>query len=435
VSIFFICGKPGGGKSYLGVAQICEELKDVKSTRFIVTNIALKLPELAEWCHKNCSHEVNLQERVRVLDEAQTGEFWTYEPNKRWKERKLFHTGEGKNRREYNVPDFDGRGETGTLYVIDEVHIHFGAREWQQTGTDCTWFLTQHRKLGCDVVFITQHPEQTDKALRRLAQEYMTVRNLSREPVLGFRAGNLFRYIRSLNSPHTPNAAPFETGFVRLKPEEYGRLYDTTAGVGIAGRVAPRSERRGRSLWWLMVPVILIIAFMWNMKSIVRFLSKHASNAVSAGIGGVMTNNGMRFTGSGTNQGANLFNVPRPELRKLRENESITPARYDIVTWSNKAELPPSVTRFEMVIRKGVPEWLGVLSNGRVICSETHKLARYTSFGIWEGTNFFVFQSYLDKTEDKVYYRGADEESPVDSKGTTPSAAAESEANIRKVIK
>ena len=43
--------------------------------------------------------------------------------------------------------------------------------------------------MKCDVCMVTQHVDQCDKALRRLAQEYMTVRNLSREPVMGFRLG------------------------------------------------------------------------------------------------------------------------------------------------------------------------------------------------------------------------------------------------------
>ena len=259
MSIFYICGKPGGGKSYVGVKQICEELADPKSDRFIVTNIALNMPNLAEWCHKHCKHEVNLQERIRILDDAQCGEFWLYEPHYKFEKRRTLDMG----RRKMDVPDFEERAKRGCLYVIDEVHVYFGARDWQATGSDATFFLSQHRKLQCDVILITQHPEQTDKALRRLAQEYMSMRNLAREPVLGFRLGNFFRYVRTLNSPQSPNPAVFETGFVSLKPEEIGKLYDTTAGVGIAGRVTPRSEKRGRSVWWL-VPIVLsfIIAFV-----------------------------------------------------------------------------------------------------------------------------------------------------------------------------
>lgn len=146
-----------------------------------------------------------------------------------------------------DVPDFEDRAERGCLYVIDEVHVYFGARDWQATGGDATFFLSQHRKLNCDVVMITQHPEQTDKALRRLAQEYMSVRNLLREPILGFNLGTLFgafRYVRTLNSPQSPNPAVFESGFVSLNPEEIGKLYDTTAGVGIAGRVSGLNAAR-----------------------------------------------------------------------------------------------------------------------------------------------------------------------------------------------
>ena len=132
--------------------------------------------------------------RVRVLNDEETGEFWCYEPGWEFANRKKIKV----NRRgtEIEVPDFsyaDGsaRGDTtkdnpGTFYVIDEVHIFFPSRAWQRTGEDCTFFLSQHGKMKCDVCMVTQHVDQCDKALRRLAQEYMTVRNLSREPVLGF---------------------------------------------------------------------------------------------------------------------------------------------------------------------------------------------------------------------------------------------------------
>jgi hypothetical protein len=256
MSVFYICGKPGGGKTYIGVKQICDELKDPHSTRFIVTNIELRLPELAEWCHRNCQHEVNLSERIRILDEPETGEFWLYEPHRKFENRKDIVMA----RRTMSVPDFEDRASRGTLYVIDEVHIPFGARDWQATGSDATYFLSQHRKLQCDVILITQHPEQCDKALRRLAQEYMSVRNLDREPFLGFNLGSLFgafRYTRTLNSPQSPNPYPFESGFVSLNVEEYGKLYDTMAGVGIAGRVAvPKHVKRGRHVAWLLVPII-----------------------------------------------------------------------------------------------------------------------------------------------------------------------------------
>jgi hypothetical protein len=70
-----------------------------------------------------------------------------------------------------------------------------------------------------------------------------------------------FRYVRTLNSPQSPNPAAFESGFVSLNVEEIGKLYDTTAGVGIAGRVAPPTvQKRGRHVAWLLVPIVIVLA-------------------------------------------------------------------------------------------------------------------------------------------------------------------------------
>lgn len=273
MSIFYITGKPRGGKSYLAVEAIYKELCDPDSKRFIVTNIVLKFEEIAAWMVKDgIKHDVNLRQRVRVLTDQETGEFWCYEPGWEFKNRKKIVI----NRRgtEIEVPDFtyaDGsvRGDTskdnpGTFYVIDEVHIFFPSRAWQRTGEDCTYFLSQHGKMKCDVCMVTQHVDQCDKALRRLAQEYMTVRNLSREPILGFRLGSIFRFNRMLNSPTSANPYIFDSGFKTMDFAKYGSMYDTSAGVGITGSMVPNVEKRGRSLWWLVIPAVAFVAFWLN---------------------------------------------------------------------------------------------------------------------------------------------------------------------------
>lgn len=306
MSVFYIVGKPRGGKSFLAVKAICDELRNRSSSRFIVTNIRLFFDDreverkivpsrwqvflwhlwgrfrghrrpvahyvketrigLLSWCAKYAPHVTNVRQRIRVLEDDETGEFWLYEPGWTFENRKKIKL----NRRgtEIEVPDFtysDGslrgdekNGNPGTLYVIDEVHIFFPARAWQRTGEDATFFLSQHGKLKADCILVTQHPEQCDKALRRLAQEYMTVRNLSREPVLGFRLGNWFRFNRMLQPPSSPNPFIFDSGFIHQDWETYGSLYDTSQGVGVAGSLVPNVERRGRSLWWLLpIPVII----------------------------------------------------------------------------------------------------------------------------------------------------------------------------------
>src|SRR5580692_1543897 len=318
MSIFYICGKPGGGKSYLGVRQVVEELGIPTSDRYIVTNIELifgdretvedmplpwawrsfgwllrllgrvppetvrkkTLKGLATYCHEHFKHEVNLRERIRILDDSESGEFWLYEPGRKFEQRKKIKVG----KHERDVPDFEDRAARGCLYVIDECHNYFPAREWQLTGNDATFFLSQHRKLNCDVILITQHPEQCDKALRRLAQEYMTVRNLSREPFLGFNLASWFgefRFLRMLNSPQSGNPCVFDSGFVSLNTQEIGALYDTMQGVGIAGRVVAKREQRGRSLWWLVVPMVAFAVGAWVVLSHIREIN----HSVASGLG------------------------------------------------------------------------------------------------------------------------------------------------------
>ena len=190
MSIFYITGKPRGGKSYLAVEALYKELLDVTSGRNVVTNIPLMWndreimvkvrPRLSDWIVWICfgvffakarpvieerlkivrgiaswlqtdSPGIDVsaaRRRVRVLNDEETGEFWCYEPGWEFANRKKIKV----NRRgtEIEVPDFsyaDGlaRGDTtkdnpGTFYVIDEVHIFFPSRAWQRTGEDCTFF-------------------------------------------------------------------------------------------------------------------------------------------------------------------------------------------------------------------------------------------------------------------------------------------------------
>jgi hypothetical protein len=435
MSIFYICGKPGSGKSYVAVEHILKELADPKSDRFIVTNIELKFEDrqhqqlipppwywtyfgwflrlcgrippppnyqlrttkgLVTWCHENIKHEVNLKERIRILDDSECGEFWNYEPGYKFEKRRELDLG----RRKMDVPDFEDRAKRGCLYVIDEVHVYFGARDWQATGADCTFFLSQHRKLQCDVILITQHPEQTDKALRRLAQEYMSMRNLMREPILGFRLGNYFRYVRSLNSPQSANPAVFETGFVTLKPEEVGGLYDTTAGVGIAGRVAPRSEKRGRSIWWLLPPIVIIVAagiFLFTHVTMINRWISHAmakaffggATAVTSGIAVPNSTNLLSQFEKPANQPSDVS----PHVTKAADSVSDSTARTGHIF--SEDELPPvEMSGYCKIANK----WVVTLSDGRTFESGDDELKTLAKKYCVIGTNIFYLHHFDPRT-------------------------------------
>lgn len=52
--------------------------------------------------------------------------------------------------------------------LIDEAHMWFPSREWSRQGQDVLGIFQQHRKAGLDLVWIAQHENRVDVALREL---------------------------------------------------------------------------------------------------------------------------------------------------------------------------------------------------------------------------------------------------------------------------
>jgi hypothetical protein len=452
MSIFYIAGKPRGGKSYLAVEALYKELCDVKTGRLIVTNIPLMwdereievkvrpgLAEMLKWyffgifrgCPRPVSRiekkivhgisywlerdvpDVNLFEarrRVRVLNDQETGEFWCYEPGVDFLKRKSIKI----NRRgtEIEVPDFtyeDGsvrgdiaKGNPGTFYVIDEVHIFFPARAWQRTGEDCTFFLSQHGKMKCDVCMVTQHVDQCDKALRRLAQEYMTVRNLSREPVMGFRLGSVFRFNRMLNSPTSANPYIFDSGFKRMDFEKYGSMYDTSAGVGITGTMVPNVEKRGRSLVWLLFPLAAFVAFWFYFGTIAKGFQHLITKGLTHAIPGMRQKmaGAMNIPVSSSpvaGAGAVFPNETTSESIPTDKNASaVVPGRNRLAEKPKKVELlpywnPEGFTNLEVTGWIRTPATTRIfLSNGRVLPAAVVAVVNDYCVTLYDGTRLPV---------------------------------------------
>jgi len=242
--IHFISGKPRGGKSLYAVRLVVEEL--VYGTRTVITNLPLKLPELNEHIQKKYPDKlVNVVGRVIILNDDETGAFYTVRPNgvriariskDEWKQ--------GLK------PDYSHVSDGGVFYCIDEIHNFFNARAWAETGNDVLFYLSQHAKLGDTVICITQHIGNVDKQFRSVAQDFTYLRNLGKEKMGMFALPNLF-VRKTYLQPATPEAEPMETGRFRLDVTGLGSCYDTAQGVGIHGRGADKTERRKGVPWWV----------------------------------------------------------------------------------------------------------------------------------------------------------------------------------------
>lgn len=247
MSVHFISGKPGGGKSFYAMKLIVDEL--VLGSRVVVTNVPIRRGELSAYLQEKYPRWAgDLISRLRLLDETETAQFWCY----RSPEGQLPEDNQGR-------PDFSAAATgNAVLYVIDEIHQFFNAREWQKTGKVALYYLSQHRKLGDDVVCITQSIGNVDKQFRSVAQDFTYVRNHSKEKFWGMRKPGFFSR-KTYLEPHTgaPGQEATESGHFRLDMTGLAKCYDTAAGVGIQGRSADTgAPKRGVSVLWLL-PVII----------------------------------------------------------------------------------------------------------------------------------------------------------------------------------
>jgi len=237
------------------VKLIMDEL--LYGSRVVITNVGLNLESINEYIQREYpTKSVNLFERLILIDEDAMGQFFTVRPpgsigpklltKQQWTE--------GKN------PDYSGITDKGVMYVLDEIHIKFNARAWMNTGQDVLYYLSQHRKLGDTVVWITQAINNVDKQFRSVTQDYTFIRNLAKERMSHFSLPSIFTR-QTYTTPPTDNSTPMETGSFRMNVKGLASLYDTAKGVGIHGQAGADTGEKKKGLpWWVGVGIVVIIA-------------------------------------------------------------------------------------------------------------------------------------------------------------------------------
>jgi Zonular occludens toxin (Zot) len=228
--IHFISGKPGAGKSLYCMRLIVDELR--RSNRPIVTNLPIKIGELNDYLQDDPCDVVG---RVFLIDDDEMGRFWEFRGS-----RKAVYTNDS-----YKVEADD----IGVFYVLDELHIKFNARAWASTGKGALFYLSQHRKIGDDVICATQSINNVDKQFRSVAQDFTYISNNSKKRLGPFRLPPLFSRSTYLQ-PKTGNEIACLTGYFRLDIQGLARCYDTAAGVGVIGRSGADTKQKVGGLAW-----------------------------------------------------------------------------------------------------------------------------------------------------------------------------------------
>ena len=254
MAIHFVTGRPGAGKSFYSMKLIIEELRGTE--RKIVTNLSIIPENLAEMLHEKHGETFDLLNRLHIIADDEIEFFYC-------------HRGGGVATLdlEYNAkgkPEkFDIAGAAasgGVFYILDEVHLSFGARNWQNMGNAAIYYSSQHRKLGDDVILITQAPKMVDTTFRNLAQDYTVLRNHALETLFFFKAPKVFTRQTFLNLP-TANETPMEKSTFRLNMD-VANCYDTSQGVGIheRGEADTKSDsRKGIQWYWGVLALVALI--------------------------------------------------------------------------------------------------------------------------------------------------------------------------------
>lgn len=252
--VTFIFGKPGGGKSYLAARRVEEELRT--TTRSIITNLSLDPGKFNEHMQRICPDlDCGVVQRILILDEEETKQFWRHRHDRDFNRVLL-----GPPRESDGATPMPGFPLQPALYVLDEVHIPFNARSWSQTGRGALWYLSQHRKMGDDVIMVSQNPEQVDKQLRMLTQDWVHCRNIGKEQLSRFfKLPRRILWRSFATQPTSGREAAQITGSFGIDEKGLGACYATTAGVGImATEVKEVDRRRGMPFWLIAIPLLLI---------------------------------------------------------------------------------------------------------------------------------------------------------------------------------
>lgn len=290
MSIHFISGKPRGGKTLYSVRLIVDEL--VNGNRMVVTNVALKLDVLNEYLQKRMSErkylDRHITERVYLMDDAELSRFFTIRAGGV----RVDHVANDEWKRGVR-PDYSVIVDDGILYVLDEVHIAFNSRAWADTGAEVLYYLSQHAKLGDDVVCITQSVGNVDKQFRSVAQDFTYIVNAGKTRMGVFRLPSLFVRSSYAQVP-TSTDKPMETGTFTLDVSGLAACYDTAKGVGIHGRMADKAERKKGVHWgWALAGVVLLVwlgikVVPWvMMHKLVPGLDRTAVAGASSAVAGV----------------------------------------------------------------------------------------------------------------------------------------------------
>jgi len=260
----------------------------VNSERFIVTTMPIFKDRLEKYWDKLTKEKRGkLYDRLRFIESHEAKEFYRYRGRVGGKWVTLPPFGKG-DEFTYSAETFGA----GVTYIIDEVHVHFGARQWASVPKAAVDYFTQHRKCGDEIYAITQNLGQVEKTFRNLAEDYTQITNEGRQKLLMMWAQPpVFSWELFYGIPG-PMTKPGDRGTFTLEkgPGGLANCYDTAAGEGVRGVLADKDIKiPGLPFWTLPLCVLGVCVGLWKGIQMAPVMFGRLANSIASSVTG--TNN------------------------------------------------------------------------------------------------------------------------------------------------
>jgi len=310
MSVSLYLGLPGDGKSMSGVRKVVSVL--TQGSRYVITNLPLELGELQSYLQREHGSDFDCMRRVVLLSESQVRKYWLIRGDN-WRLLDIPEEAWAKNqfpslqrvfrwRRTDSVVEREpleaytesavqalvqsgdveqgdlGKLRLGAVYVIDECQNFWPARSYQTTPKGLPFYLTQHRHVGDDCVFITQKETQVEKVVRNLVAEFWVFKNIGMRRRLGFRLPGMFGYTCYTEPPSSVGAIYQSVGTFRMDTEGLAACYRTADGVGVGGptmEADTKQKKQGLSWKWAIGALLVLVVIAALMPGLLaKVLSK-----------------------------------------------------------------------------------------------------------------------------------------------------------------
>lgn len=173
--IYFVNGRPGGGKSLYMAEKI---YKIMKRGINVIANFEINMDYF-----KKCRHPEKLGKFIYVSNEELTTQaYLNIDPRK-----KKFSYIDGLWGYALNFHDLTDQGrDLQTIVVLDECGLLFNSRTFSARDR-LSWLdlFVNHRKLKYDFYLVAQDEKQIDKQIREMFQKEVECRDISRMKIFG----------------------------------------------------------------------------------------------------------------------------------------------------------------------------------------------------------------------------------------------------------